>query len=91
MATDYRAGLGSGEPAMNAFYEHHKDSIRFGYRYFDRILLNGLIQPFQQPERVIGFFDTYRHLYPVAETCCGARPTGFRAGLRNKLRSGTLR
>jgi hypothetical protein len=23
---------------------------------FDRILLNGLIQPFQQPERVVGFF-----------------------------------
>ena len=37
---------------MNAFYEHHKDSIRFGYRCFDRILLNGLIQPFQQPEIV---------------------------------------
>jgi hypothetical protein len=51
---------------MNAFYEHHKDSIRFGYRCFDRILLNGLIQPFQQPERVVGFFDTYRHLYPVS-------------------------
>ena len=51
---------------MNAFYEHHKDSIRFGYRCFDRILLNGLIQPFQQPERVVGFFNTYRHLYPVS-------------------------
>jgi hypothetical protein len=46
---------------MNAFYEHHKDSIRFGYRCFDRILLlHGLIQPFQQPERVLGFFDAYR-------------------------------
>lgn len=45
---------------MNAFYEHHQDSIRFGYRCFDRILLNGVIQPFQQPERVIGFFNTYR-------------------------------
>jgi hypothetical protein len=32
-----------GEPAMNAFYEHHKDSIRFGYRCFDRVLLNRLI------------------------------------------------
>ena len=32
---------------MNAFYEHHRDSIRLGYRWFDRILLNGLIQPFQ--------------------------------------------
>jgi hypothetical protein len=51
---------------MSAFYEHHKDSIRFGYRCFDRILLNGLIQPFQQPERVVGFFATYRQLYPVS-------------------------
>src|ERR1700738_911358 len=53
-------------PPMNSFYEHHKDSIRFHYRCFDRILLNGLIQPFQQPERVVGFFDTYRQLYPVS-------------------------
>jgi Aldo/keto reductase family len=27
--------------------------------------LNGLIQPFQQPERVVGFFNFYRRLYPV--------------------------
>src|SRR3979490_219203 len=45
---------------MNTFYEHHKSSIKFAYRCFDRILLNGLIQPFQQPERVIGFFNAYR-------------------------------
>ena len=51
---------------MNAFYEHHKESIRFGYRCFDRRLLNGLIQPFQQPQRVIGFFNTYRQQYPVS-------------------------
>src|SRR5262245_12923935 len=50
---------------MNAFYQHHRDSIRWQYRCFDRILLNGLIQPFQQPERVVGFFNTYRRLYPV--------------------------
>jgi hypothetical protein len=53
-------------PLMNSFYEHHKDSIRWHYRCFDRILLNGLIQPFQQPERVVGFFNTYRQLYPVS-------------------------
>ena len=29
------------------------------------ILLNGLIQPFQQPGRVVGFFNTYRQLHPV--------------------------
>ena len=51
---------------MNAFYEHHQDSIRFAYRCFDRILFNGLIQPFQQPERVVGFFSTYRNQYPVS-------------------------
>jgi hypothetical protein len=51
---------------MNTFYEHHQHSIRFGYRCFDRILLNGLIQPFQQPERVVGFFGTYRNQYPVS-------------------------
>jgi len=51
---------------MNAFYEHHQDSIRFSYRCFDRLLLNGLIQPFQQPERLIGFFNTYRQQYPVS-------------------------
>jgi hypothetical protein len=45
---------------MNAFYEHHKSSIEFAYRCLDWILLNRLIQPFQQPERVIGFFNTYR-------------------------------
>jgi hypothetical protein len=51
---------------MNSFFEHHRDSIRWHYRCFDRILLNGLIQPFQQPERVVGFFNTYRRLYPVS-------------------------
>ena len=35
-------------------------------QHFDRILLNGLIQPFQQEQRVAGFFDTYRQLYPVS-------------------------
>src|SRR5438034_8357343 len=52
--------LTTQEYAMNAFCEHHKNSIEFSYRCFDRILLNGLIQPFQQPERVLGFFNTYR-------------------------------
>ncbi len=51
---------------MNAFLKHHQDNIRFNYRCFDRMLLNGLIQPFQQPERVVGFFSTYRQLYPVS-------------------------
>jgi hypothetical protein len=36
--------LTTREGAMNAFYGHHQGSIRFGYRCFDRILLNGVIQ-----------------------------------------------
>ena len=45
---------------MNAFVKHQQNNIQFGYRCFDRLLLNGLIQPFQQPERVLGFFNVYR-------------------------------
>ena len=45
MTAGYVVGFGSEEWAMNAFYERHRDSIRFGYRCFDRILLNGLIGP----------------------------------------------
>jgi hypothetical protein len=58
--------LTTQEFAMNAFYEHPQNSIRFGYRCLHRILLNGLIQPFQQPERVVGFFSVYRNQYPVS-------------------------
>ena len=54
------------EDSMDAFFEHHKNSIRFRYRCFDRILLNAVIQPFQQPERVVGFFGSYRKQYPVS-------------------------
>jgi hypothetical protein len=50
---------------MNAFIEHHKDSIKFCYGCFDRILLNGCIQSFLDGARVKGFFWVYRHVYPV--------------------------
>src|SRR5215475_13747170 len=66
MCRNTSADAGSAGVLMNSFHEHHKDSIRWQYRCFDRILLNGLIQPFQQPERVVGFFNTYRQLYPVS-------------------------
>ena len=54
------------EETMNAFYQHHKHNITFHYRDFDRLLLNATIQPFQQPQRVMGFFWSYRQLYPVS-------------------------
>ena len=51
---------------MNTFREHHEHSIRAIYRCFDRILINGLLQPFQQPERVVGFFSFYYNQFPVS-------------------------
>ena len=74
--------LGQRGVLMNSFYEHHKDSIRWHYRCFDRILLNGLIQPFQQPERVVGFFNTYRQLYPVSRNTLRGIAEQFQAWLK---------
>jgi hypothetical protein len=59
---------------MNAFHEHHERSIRARYQCFDRILLNGLIQRFQQPERAIGFFSFYREQFPVSRRCSPTLP-----------------
>jgi hypothetical protein len=69
---------------MNAFYEHHKSSINFAYRCFDRILLNGLIQPFQQPERVIGFFNAYRNAERVTRNCLRDIAQQFQNWLKNR-------
>jgi hypothetical protein len=76
--------LAPQEGAMNAFYERHRDSIRFGYRCFDRLLLNGLIQPFQQPERVIGFFNSYRQQYPVSRGVLHEVASQFRNWVVNR-------
>jgi len=69
---------------MDAFFEHHQNSIRFRYRCFDRILLNALIQPFQQPERVVGFFASYRKLYPVSRDILRGIAERFQNWLRNR-------
>jgi DNA-binding transcriptional ArsR family regulator len=69
---------------MNAFYEHHKNNIRFQYRCFDRILLNGLIQPFQQEPRVVGFFSTYRDQYPVSRDILRDIATQFQNWVVNR-------
>jgi len=76
---------------MNAFDEHHRDSIRWGYRCFDRVLLNGLIQLFQQPERVVGFFNTYRQPYRVSRHVLRDIAEQFQRWLKGGQRSGTYR
>jgi hypothetical protein len=63
---------------MNSFYEHHKDSIRWHYRCFDRVLLNGLIQPFQRPERVVST-PIGKYTRSVG-TRCAALPSSFKVG-----------
>src|SRR5439155_20335636 len=69
---------------VNAFYEHHKNNIRFHYRCFDRILLNGTIQPFQQEQRVVGFFGEYRNLYPVSRDVLRDIATQFHNWVKNR-------
>jgi hypothetical protein len=69
---------------MNTCYEHHQNSIRFAYRCFDRMLLNGLIQPFQQPERVVGFFGTYRNQYPVSRDLLRDIAKQFHGWVKNR-------
>ena len=69
---------------MNAFYEHHKGSIEFGYRCFDRLLLNGLIQPFQQPERVLGFFNAYRDGTRVTRPYLGGIADQFQSFVKSR-------
>jgi hypothetical protein len=51
---------------MNAFFEHHEHNIKFRYRCFDRLLLNGCIQSFLHGARAQGFFWVYRKVYPVS-------------------------
>lgn len=69
---------------MDTLFEHHKNSIRFRYRCFDRILLNAVIQPFQQPERVVGFFSTYRSQYPVSRDVLRDIAAQFRNWVQNR-------
>lgn len=69
---------------MDAFFEHHRKSIRFRYRCFDRILLNALIQPFQQPERVVGFFGSYRKQYPVSRDILRGIAERFQNWVKNR-------
>jgi hypothetical protein len=69
---------------VNTFCEHHKDRIKFAYRCFDRILLNGLIQPFQQPERVIGFFNAYREGQRITRNLLRDIAQQFQNWLKNR-------
>jgi len=59
---------------MNAFHEHHERSIRARYQCFDRILLNGLIQPFNSPSERSGSSASTGSSSPSAARCSPTLP-----------------
>jgi hypothetical protein len=52
---------------VNPFVEHHQQSIRFQYSCFDRMLLNAVVQPMQQPARIVGFLDKCRQVPSITK------------------------
>ena len=52
---------------MNPFVEHHQESIRFQYSCFDRMLLNAVVQPLQQPAMIVGFLDKCRQVPSITK------------------------
>lgn len=53
--------------AVNPFIEHHQQSIRFQYSCFDRMLLNAVVQPMQQPAMIVGFLDKCRQVPSITK------------------------
>src|SRR5205807_9723637 len=54
-------------PAVNPFVEHHQQSIRFQYSCFDRMLLNAVVQPMQQPAMIVGFLGKCRQVPSITK------------------------
>ena len=71
---------------MNTFCEHHKDSIRFQYACFDRILLNGVIQMLLPPENAQGFFSHHRNIYPVTRKVLHNLSEQYHSWVENQAR-----
>lgn len=53
---------------MNAFYQHHQNSIVMHYACFDRIVLNARIPAFMDGARAMGFLSQHRGLFPVQKS-----------------------
>jgi hypothetical protein len=52
---------------VNPFVEHHRESLRFQYSCFDRMLLNAVVQPMQQPAMIVGFLDKIKHVPSITK------------------------
>jgi len=55
-----------------------------------RLLLNGTIQPFQEEKRVVGFFWTYRKLYPISRDVLRNIATQFQNWVQNRSQKWTV-
>src|SRR5260370_34598741 len=53
--------------AMNPFVEPRQPSSRFQYSCFDRMLLNAVVQPMQQPAMIVGFLDKCRQVPSITK------------------------
>ena len=51
---------------MNAFRKHHEHSLKAGLPVLRSHPVKRADSAFQQPERVIGFFSSYRQQFPVS-------------------------
>jgi hypothetical protein len=69
---------------MNSLERHHRDSIRFGYRCFDRMVFNAVIQHLQLPEAVFGFFKRQRGVVPVTTAFLKNLSCGYHTWLERK-------
>jgi hypothetical protein len=56
---------------VNPFVEHHRESIRFQYSCFDRMLLNAVVEPMQQPAMIVGFLDKCRQVPSITKAYFG--------------------
>jgi len=59
---------------MNRFYQHHRDSILFGYSCLDRVILNGCVLPFLHTERagtIRWFLRTHRQIEQPSRAAFG--------------------
>jgi hypothetical protein len=53
---------------VNPFVEHHQQNIRFQYSCFDRMLLNAVVQPMQQPAMIVGYLDKCKQVPSITKT-----------------------
>ena len=72
---------------MNAFYEHHQNSIAMHYACFDRILLDARIPAFLDGARAMGFFSHARGLFPVHKNDLVKISTDYERWVREQVQS----